>query len=457
MTSRIKIVGVQFAANPDHEPETPMTAQENQRTIDLLTQLDRTRPRVTIKPEPTNAADKEALAVRLMSRKIGYVRNRDDYKSIAFAALAASGRGFFHARVVEVEVDEHGYFYVAVETDNLPLVPIVHDDKWMEWEPPLPLFPMTEEMLSVDDAVMMLQELLTLITLTAEDEEEVRGYTEALVSTGKNALWNEARMGMENIVRMMEAKDGEWIQKLAQDMEHLLSGLCTEHRKEERKHEWLPRLLASHDADRCWHEWLHLKGADCRELDLLELSLWLNEIETLLTNIPALANRPTADETDLLTRAYYTHIPLRHLRLLLAAFAVRHRLRIALGLTATAAAPILIGVMQQRLVKTIVAYCRQLKRLEDVKVMQSFLYRHIPYLPPSDKQLVDGMTGRFLSIQEGQMRQTEALQQQTEALKAVAEAPRINNHFAQGSVSVEAGGTMMGDVKIKTNNENQNE
>ena len=145
MTSRIKIVGVQFAVNPDHEPETPMTAQENQRTIDLLTQLDRTHPRVTIKPEPTNAADKEALAVRLMSRKIGYVRNRDDYKSIAFAALAASGRGFFHARVVEVKVDEHGYFYVAVETDNLPLVPIVHDDKWMEWEPPLPLFPMTEE------------------------------------------------------------------------------------------------------------------------------------------------------------------------------------------------------------------------------------------------------------------------------------------------------------------------
>ena len=204
MTSRIKIVGVQFAANPDHEPETPMTAQENQRTIDLLTQLDRTHPRVTIKPEPTNAADKEALAVRLMSRKIGYVRNRDDYKSIAFAALAASGRGFFHARVVEVKVDEHGYFYVAVETDNLPLVPIVHDDKWMEWEPPLPLFPMTEEMLSVDDAVMMLQELLTLITLTAEDEEEVRGYTEALVSTGKNALWNEARMGMENIVRTIK-------------------------------------------------------------------------------------------------------------------------------------------------------------------------------------------------------------------------------------------------------------
>ena len=95
MTSRIKIVGVQFAANPDHEPETPMTAQENQRTIDLLTQLDRTRPRVTIKPEPTNAADKEALAVRLMSRKIGYVRNRDDYKSIALPPLLPADEDSF--------------------------------------------------------------------------------------------------------------------------------------------------------------------------------------------------------------------------------------------------------------------------------------------------------------------------------------------------------------------------
>ena len=44
MTSRIKIVGVQFAANPDHEPETPMTAQENQRTIDLLTPIGQDTP-----------------------------------------------------------------------------------------------------------------------------------------------------------------------------------------------------------------------------------------------------------------------------------------------------------------------------------------------------------------------------------------------------------------------------
>lgn len=134
MTSRIKIVGVQFAANPDHEPETPMTAQENQHTIDLLTQLDRTHPRVTIKPEPTNAADKEALAVRLMSRKIGYVRNRDDYKSIAFAALAASGRGFFHARVAQVKISDSGNFYVDAATDNTPINPIVHEDRWANWQ-----------------------------------------------------------------------------------------------------------------------------------------------------------------------------------------------------------------------------------------------------------------------------------------------------------------------------------
>lgn len=173
MTSRIKIVGVQFAANPDHEPETPMTAQESQRTIDLLTQLDRTRPRVTIKPEPTNAADKEALAVRLLSQKIGYVRNRDDYKSIAFAALAASGRGFFHARVAQVKISDSGNFYVDAATDNTPINPIVHEDRWANWQTSLPLFPMTEEMLMVDDAVMMLQELVAQPTLSTEEEDEV--------------------------------------------------------------------------------------------------------------------------------------------------------------------------------------------------------------------------------------------------------------------------------------------
>ena len=327
MTSRIKIVGVQFAANPDHEPETPMTAQENQRTIDLLTQLDRTRPRVTIKPEPTNVADKEALAVRLLSQKIGYVRNRDDYKSIAFAALAASGRGFFHARVAQVKISDSGNFYVDAATDNTPINPIVHEDRWANWQTSLPLFPMTEEMLMVDDAVMMLQELVAQPTLSTEEEDEVRGYTEALVSTGRHAMWMEAKEGMDLIVRAMESKDGEWLRKLSQDLEHLQLGLCTARRRLERRMKWWPKMLASSEAERCWREWLHSKGVDGKEATDKEKAQWLAEIETILANIPALANRQVGDETELLTRAYYTNIPLQCFRQLLTALVVRHRLQ----------------------------------------------------------------------------------------------------------------------------------
>ena len=262
-----------------------------------------------------------------MSQKIGYVRNRDDYKSIAFAALAASGRGFFHARVAQVKISDSGNFYVDAATDNTPINPIVHEDRWANWQTSLPLFPMTEEMLMVDDAVMMLQELVAQPTLSTEEEDEVRGYTEALVSTGRHAMWMEAKEGMDLIVRAMESKDGEWLRKLSQDLEHLQLGLCTARRRLERRMKWWPKMLASSEAERCWREWLHSKGVDGKEATDKEKAQWLAEIETILANIPALANRQVGDETELLTRAYYTNIPLQCFRQLLTALVVRHRLQ----------------------------------------------------------------------------------------------------------------------------------
>ena len=145
-TERIKIVGVQFAVNPDHERGTEMTAQEQQHTIDFLTTMDRKHPRVSVRLEPTNENDKDAVVVRFLSKKVGYVRDSDDYKAKAHAALEASGKGYFNARVVEVLVADNGYFDVEVDIKETPLVPILHEDRWSMWNPGWPLFPMTEEM-----------------------------------------------------------------------------------------------------------------------------------------------------------------------------------------------------------------------------------------------------------------------------------------------------------------------
>lgn len=136
MGDLIKIVGVQYAVNSTHVKGEDMTAQEQQKTIEFLTMLDRKHPYISVKPEPTNETDEEAFVARFVSHKAGYVRNTNKYKSLALAALKASGRSYFRARVKEVLIAADGYFYVEAETDMMPIVPIVHKDHWKEWEPP---------------------------------------------------------------------------------------------------------------------------------------------------------------------------------------------------------------------------------------------------------------------------------------------------------------------------------
>ena len=50
----IKILGAQYAANPDYKFGDPETPEMWARTIDLLSNLRDMRPRVVLKLEPTN-------------------------------------------------------------------------------------------------------------------------------------------------------------------------------------------------------------------------------------------------------------------------------------------------------------------------------------------------------------------------------------------------------------------
>lgn len=91
---------------------------------------------------------------------------------------------------------------------STPIVPILHKDHWKEWEPTLPLFPMTEEFLCVEDATMMMIDILRHETLTSDEEEELQEYTETLITMGKYALWYEAKEGIENVHKSYGSKKG---------------------------------------------------------------------------------------------------------------------------------------------------------------------------------------------------------------------------------------------------------
>lgn len=406
MSIRIKIVGVQFAANPEHKKGTPMTAEEQQRTIDFLTTLDRKQPRVSVKPEPTNEYDKDAFVVRFLSKKVGYVRDSDDYKAKAHAALDASGKEYFNAHVVEVLVADNGYFEVEVDMQETPLVPILHEDRWSMWNPGWPLFPMTEEMLCVEDALCMFND-------EDNDDEYLRGYANVLMANARHALWRDAKEGLEGVVRMLEAREGDKMRHTARDIEHLLSGMCNDRRLCERRERWLPEMLSSPEAETAWMSWLHQKQADTRELEPIEMTLWLGEVETILASIPALAPCATDDDAMLISRAYYTLIPQDKLRQLLTGFVVRKRLRERLGLPSATMAPVpsVMTETENRFIATIIDYARTLQTRDEVEVLQTFIYRHMPYMSPMTKQMVDTMTVRFLPEEERQRLHTEAMKE----------------------------------------------
>lgn len=423
MSIRIKIVGVQFAANPEHKKGTPMTTEEKQRTIDFLSELDRKRPRVSIKPEPTNEYDKDAFVVRFLSKKVGYVRDSDDYKAKAHAALDASGKDYFNARVVEVLVADNGYFDVEVDVKETPLVPILHEDRWSMWNPCWPLFPMTEEMLCVEDALCMIND-------DDNDDEDLREYANVLMTNARHALWRDAKEGLEGIVRMLEAREGDKMRHVARNIEHLLSGMCNDRRLCERREVWLPEMLSSPEAETAWMGWLHQKQADTRELEPIEMTLWLGEVETMLVGIPALAPCAADDDAMLISRAYYTLIPQDKLRQLLTGFVVRKRLRERLGLPSATFAPIpsVMSETENRFIATIINYARTLQAREEVEVLQKFIYRHMPYMSPVTKQQVDTMTVRFLPEEERQRLHTEAMKD------AISQRPSTEVKVWQGGL-----------------------
>lgn len=424
MSARIKIVGVQFAVNPEHKKGTPMTEEEMQRTVDFLTTLDRKRPRVSIKPEPTNEYDKDAFVVRFLSKKVGYVRDSDDYKVKAHAALEASGKGYFNARVVEVMVADNGYFEVEVDIEGTPLVPILHEDRWSKWNPGWPMFPMTEEMLCVEDAICMIGD-------EDYDADDLQEYTNALMDNARHALWREAKEGLESVVRTLEACEGDKMRQVSHDIEHLLSGMCNDKRLCERRESWLPEILSASEAQTAWMSWLHQKQADIRELESIEMTIWLSEVETVLSNIPALAPCATDDDAMLISRAYYTLIPLDKFRQLLTGLVVRKRLRERLGLPSASLAPVpsLMSETENRFIATIIDYARSLQTREEVEVLQTFIYRHMPYMPSTTKQQVDTMTCRFLPEEERNRLHTEAIKD------AISQRPLAEVKVMQGGLA----------------------
>lgn len=399
MKALIKIVGVQYAVNPDHEAGKPMSEEENARTIDYLTGLKEKKPRVTLLLEPTNEKDPNAVACRVSRAKSGYVSNLRLYKRRARLAINADGAGKCRGRVVDVVVGEHGFYYIEVEVPDAPVQETsVTDLRWAEWKPAVPKLAMREEWMQGECSLQVLADLAGIENPDDEDREEMQDCLAATVALLRHAPWNEIQVLAEKVLTQAERLHDELHIDMGRQIERLLCGMCSERRLEERRSSWLPSLRSSHEARQVWLQWLQMHHRTETSLTRRDLTAWLGELQEMLGGLHAIDTCTDGDELELLSRAYYSNVPREKFLLLLSVLLLSREIEERL-LVVDAKQNIQSKSLRDLMVKEVLRYAESRNTEEEVNVLQSFVYRIFNYLPPEQKLLVDGMTERFKPMQ----------------------------------------------------------
>ena len=95
----IRISGVHYGANGDSVAGQKDTEEMHMRTRELLSWIDRTRPIITLSPDPKNRVHENALQARALGNRIGRVAL--ECVDLVWDLLRASGKPMLLAKVKE--------------------------------------------------------------------------------------------------------------------------------------------------------------------------------------------------------------------------------------------------------------------------------------------------------------------------------------------------------------------
>ena len=309
----IKILGVQFAANPDYKFGDPETPEMWMRTINLLTELRDRKPRVVLKAEPTNAQDEKAVMARAMGRKIGYV-NRDQRDEVR-QLLRLSKRGMLGAEVGEVIVGNHGYLYITLQCEETATTDWQEAGfNWQGWKTDIPLVLPTEELNAEEEAAFVLEEDL-LPRLNEVDIEELQEYLNIWMEGSRHDMSQETCRQRQQYIRQLAESDSSEVRMMAQELEHQGACMCNRHRMEERVMEWWPQLVDSDVAESMWIRWR----------DYTNGQLWggLRLIDEKLRQLPGNLYESIGHMETVFSQLYYLNIPRETLNSILALLVLR--------------------------------------------------------------------------------------------------------------------------------------
>ena len=318
----IKILGAQYAANPDYKFGDPETPEMWARTIGMLSTLRDMRPRVVLKLEPTNPNDHLAVMARAMGNKIGYVCKVQRNK--VRTMISQSKRGMLAADIGEVVVNKHGYLFVTLKCQEA-----VDDSTqepgfdWSGWQTDIPLLPPMDALHAEEEAEFILEEEL-LPHLMDVNITELQTYLGIWMEGSRHDMSHEASRQRELYIKLLEESPRGEVRELANELKHQSGSMCCRHRLEERTLEWWPRLVDSDEAADMWGRW--------REQTQGQLWGGLQLIDDLLRQLPGNLYQNISHMEALFSQLYYLCIPRDALTTILSLLVLRERTCRELGI-----------------------------------------------------------------------------------------------------------------------------
>lgn len=319
---RIKIVGAQYAANPDYKYGDQETDTVRTNTIAMLNEINASRPLVVLLAEPTNSRNPQAVMARALGRKIGYVS--DDELPLVRPWLLQSERGMLAVRIDRVEVRAHGYLFVSWSGQESVSVQQESESDWAMWQTEQPLLPPGEDQLAEDEAAFVLDEVL-LPRLDEADVPMLETYLRIWMDGSRHDLSREARQRRSSLIERLEMAERTEIRQLAAELKHQRTAMCGRKMLMERTGQWWPGLVASEGAGRLWDRWR-------QETEGHPLT-GLLRIDTMLRQLPGQLYMDIGHLEVMLSRLYYLRIPRRALQTILTLLVLRERTCRELGIT----------------------------------------------------------------------------------------------------------------------------
>ena len=311
---RLMITGVHYAANPEQVAGQPDTEEMHVRTLEMLRWVRDEAPFVVLAPTSECHENPDAVAARVLGRRIGYVG--DDWLQTARDLLAQSGEPMVVARVTEVAVERHGWLWVTVDADELtsqvPLSSMQID--WEPWMSGLPLLPKSDAEEAEQEAAFVLDHVL-LKDAGKADLGQLKTYFGIWLRGSRHDLSREARQQRALYIERIMAAESQEVRRLADGLIEQRKSICGRTMLDERTSEWWPERMASEGARRLWQQWR--LGHDNR--------LWsgLREIDNRLRQLPGALYEDIGRLDEIFSRLYYMNTPRQALCAILALVMLR--------------------------------------------------------------------------------------------------------------------------------------